>query len=923
MTAPLLSNGRLSYGTFPENSLRQCAHTGFGWRVFLAILVLLSASTSVSAVGPDPNLYTIDLEPHAAATSTVAFDPTRVAVRSAAVIAYNACERLGEFSLLHANLERDAKDEPGGIGEAGPAIALAIATYLADQLPGTACMVANKDKSGNSIDPSMDIRSGFCGDMACPAGCSVGTVGDRKQPLSIGADCLRFMLNEYIRDVSPTSSFGSSGIPCFGNIPIANGPMPWKISHGEWDIALRVLVPIFIKDQTILKEHRGLQTGILDEDVRVHMLDDLFTIRGNVGQEDYSLLECADQNHQSGSAEDYLDQGSINESALDAIGGALEWLWKLLVILAVISAAAAAASVVLPGSIIATIATAAVTLAVPAMTSIKIPETENHRLMIESDRYLINQLLISDAREINHPDVGELESAQDGVEKWLLKRMQQIVRDDFIEYNSRGYQRYSMAALRNLYDHADSKALKTAVHGVLDFASAKMAIGSSQQRRYVPFRRKMDNLKNAIMGDPYFDEDDHKISPSNGLFDLGSGSDHQIAAFELYLGPSRQLPYDLIEAEPDGTTHFLRRVSRDGVTQMLFPAVSSYLPNPEILRLATDKSVGYEQRFSHHTVEIFTSRPGFLLSAGGRPTDPSGKVAWESLSPLQFGPEIDIAGAAGDSGVSVPIVLMLSLPIRHSYIQQFLRIEGAKIDHGSTGYSFGTNLCVEGSFACGTNIRLPEAWDDPDPLSSVNSHSGRFVPGPPDRSNRWSFYDTSEDVPECPSAGEEALRLEPCAGQRVMIALFRALPPPGMWGGIDNVGFFEAVHVQDNETFAHFQADILAKNPAAREQQWIDALSADSASPFLPPRLSGIYTTHDGGTITFTTDAEVHAEGTTGAHKLGSLVPESIDDWPMAAGDVINTKSNGYFEFKSPLGGAGFTVDLSDWEDPKYEDHAQ
>ncbi len=81
--------------------------------------------------------------------------------------------------------------------------------------------------------------------------------------------------------------------------------------------------------------------------------------------------------------------------------------------------------------------------------NIDIPETENHLLMIESSRYLVNQLLHD-----RSPHDPRFNNAANGLSGWLLGYRQIIARHDFLEFNSRSYARLSLHALYNLHEFA-------------------------------------------------------------------------------------------------------------------------------------------------------------------------------------------------------------------------------------------------------------------------------------------------------------------------------------------------------------------------------------------------------------------------------------------------------------------------------------
>jgi len=93
----------------------------------------------------------------------------------------------------------------------------------------------------------------------------------------------------------------------------------------------------------------------------------------------------------------------------------------------------------------------------------KVPESENHLWMIETSRYLTNQ--------IQDPTTGRTisDNARNGMDAYMLTSLQNVLKGDFIEYNSRPYERYTVDAIENLYDYAQNANVKTAARMVLDY----------------------------------------------------------------------------------------------------------------------------------------------------------------------------------------------------------------------------------------------------------------------------------------------------------------------------------------------------------------------------------------------------------------------------------------------------------------------
>jgi hypothetical protein len=102
-------------------------------------------------------------------------------------------------------------------------------------------------------------------------------------------------------------------------------------------------------------------------------------------------------------------------------------------------------------------------------------ETENHILMQESARYLINVLR------------GVSSSAN---RDWLVRFLQMVVRRDFYEYNALPYTRYHIKALYALHDYAPDPQVATAARGALDWLFAKTALSANFDRDHRSYRRR-------------------------------------------------------------------------------------------------------------------------------------------------------------------------------------------------------------------------------------------------------------------------------------------------------------------------------------------------------------------------------------------------------------------------------------------------
>jgi hypothetical protein len=298
---------------------------------------------------------------------------------------------------------------------------------------------------------------------------------------------------------------------------------------------------------------------------------------------------------------------------------------------------------------------------------VPVVESENHVLLIESARFLTNQLLFArtgDARYDNYAnDLGD----------WLLRYLQDIARHDFLEFNSRNYQRYSMHALLNLVEFARQPRIQAAARILLDYTTTKFAVSSDGLRRVGPFRRLAEHANSGKRGHDAFFED---------------AADPQAGFFLMYLGPGAAgLPADRFPARWLGSA--------------LIAGLSTYRPPKAAYALAGPRSTPSQQVFHHGTrrttmefvgggVEIYYRTPTFLLSAGGMYL-PSG-YGFDELTRYQH----------------VGVVQATSLlPTRGDLrYTDLIRFE----PWPNTRYA--NNTCVHLGFACGADLVIPQRWLD-------------------------------------------------------------------------------------------------------------------------------------------------------------------------------------------------------------------
>ena len=717
---------------------------------------------------------------------------------------------------------------------------------------------------------------------------------------SLSSKCLRNELNNYLSKVFITGIPGSSDVPCFPNFPV-----PIALTEGEWDVYLKELTRIYYLNE-------GMGRRVLTEDVRFHLRDKLLSLYGPPGQESYNLGECGNQEKYLGTPEELADERAWLPKALDDIGDALGWLAKWLIRLAALLVAAVAAfaalSAIVGGTFVGAAIATLVAIGAVAFTIGEIPESENHLLMIESSRYLKNQIIL-DELPPDYSSRRHIEDDQLKEREWLLKRMQRIVKEDFVEYNARPYQRYSLAAIRNLADFSKDNAIKIAARNVLDLAAAKMALGSNQGRRIVPFRRLMKAIQQHI------EPNEHS---QNGLFDLNVGADHQIGLMLAYTGQTQQTPNG--------------KISTGAVQEMSFAVTSGYFPPEAILDIAIDKQTPYQQYIKHDAVEIYSSTGGFLLTAGGIQSGPSSTIELAGVSAGKTILGVKRLYNLTDLGAAVPTTLMLSSGNGRSSLEDFIRIEGPRQQHDKDNASYDNNLCVYKGFACGLNIKTPHNVNNPSrdmERCFVNSRFG---------SGQWRFFDSESCVAfndYCKggiSAGVSCNTKqlwEQCKvnggnckpPQRVMIALYLNSCQGDQTGECnENLGLFEAVYNPDVD-FEKFQLRIINNNPTAA---W------PSLTGMMVKRkiLSGTYTSFTGEKIVFNTSGHQLDPERTGIISVNNALMPNISKWPRATSKMFGSEKKilsidgktGMCTFTHPRTQHGFDINMSDWNNPQRRD---
>lgn len=565
--------------------------------------------------------------------------------RARRIIQYVACGREANYYLERKNLRDDDEYQANeGLLE----ILIGKVAWLTrlSEGPSPACkydVVVGSDDPSSTIPQSLAIIT----DQSLPTRCAsmqfADIGGSKIFSFEVTADCMRAQINEGVRAMRKTTIAGTTGIPCFGS---SSFPFVFSKTEGEYDVVLRNLTRLFYMGTA--------GNPILEPATINHMWEKLLSLRGAPADDSLSPFEtCA--NEQAGQAlgtpEDYADRQSFYREALDAVWHFFEWFFEYIVKVAAISLISTTGIGVMPF----------VYAFDPASdptgsVSLRIGESENHRLMIESARYLTNRKMLEALN--GHDNYDKINEQQSRVREWILKKLQEIANSDFREYNARPYTRYSLNAITNLYEYSGDDKIKTASQIVLDLSAAKFSASSNVGRRIVPLRRLATT----------------KVDES--LYLMCCGGDNEIVRGMVFTGQT-QLIDDNVPA--------------GHVPGMIFTAAGTYRWPRQVIEAAVAGTPGhgsFAQSIVHDGIESYWSTPTFTMSLGGIPTGPD-----QSFFGINPTPE--------DHGAAVPTMILPT--VAGSEAVQVFRIKGSGTEEDRS-----PNLCGYRGFICGTNPDLPK-----------------------------------------------------------------------------------------------------------------------------------------------------------------------------------------------------------------------
>jgi hypothetical protein len=252
----------------------------------------------------------------------------------------------------------------------------------------------------------------------------------------------------------------------------------------------------------------------------------------------------------------------------------------------------------------------------PAGVHKRVGETENHILMIQTARYLSNQLLYQRQPRIAYDNRRNGSGDAPSCMELLLFLLRNILLDDFSEYNAKSYQHESRTALLNLCNFAYDHEVRLAARMVLDYVAAHMAVSGNDCRRMVPFRRRNEGKNSTRTADGHM---------TVGLLEWQRGADPLTEHMAMHTGtnrayrvptePVRPLPWSIASSGGDATYEMLSGYRMPTPIQDLF--VNEL--HRRFFQVLNRRELGDPEVTGRdaNNSELFAGSPSYLITAGG------------------------------------------------------------------------------------------------------------------------------------------------------------------------------------------------------------------------------------------------------------------------------------------------------------------
>lgn len=627
----------------------------------LTFLGALAGAARMTAQNPPDPL------PYPQALPTTVDTAAHLQDRRNAAIMHNACLREKEYIQFRAEM---LSGDFGHQGEellsiVSSKMMLAMGLRNTNGAPGpNSCtaILSNADVAPYSLAVRSQIYPWSCEDFTRP--------NPTAHVMSLTSACLLKQVNDSVLAMHKSGDMGTTGLVCVGSLSFG--------SEGEYDVTLRELVRLLYLAKTHGRS-RPLEQNTLD-----YMYKNLLAARGKVSDDSYPVLtNCSEPaGDELGTPEETADRHEWYNQMADDLGDVFDWLVSIVTRSAVWYFVGRPAIAAAPFLIVAGIDPTDL-IVPPPLAEPRISETENHRLMIESSRFLTNADMINTLKLEGYEHVDEMTADQNTVREWLLKKLQDIVKNDFREFNARPYTRYSLGAILNLADFgaiAKDEQVATAAQIVLDLSEAKFAAFANRGRRVVPYRRRSE-----------YDGYNSEPEETSNLYHTVKGADDEVARSFL-LTNQTQLFAD-------------QRPPWEAYQSMADVSTSSYSPPAPVMSTAVERRY-LTQMVRHTGVEVVYQSPAFTVTAGGIPTEPTATM---------FGIADD-----NDFGVAMPTTIMPT--IAGTKMKDLFRFEGFGIGRWRKG-----NLCVAQGFACGIAPKMSDAFSDCENSEATATGTLRFV----------------------------------------------------------------------------------------------------------------------------------------------------------------------------------------------------